>query len=832
MKRYILILGLFFFSVLSFCQTLEGDSVALSPAQIYAVADSVYASYFTQKANPVSDKEELYQSLLDCFQNYCKCMDDIDESQRAATKEKIRQLRSEFAEAGVHYSESDKYKAYKFLECYLNIPRMKIFEGERFNRSEIYSSFVYFAAAEAHNAKEFENSVQFLYEYIELGEKQHQQTCYEILAEDLEALGRYEDEAVVLNEGIMNYPNDLKMIKRGMRLAINRNNKKKAEELLNKALTIAPNDPDLRFFKATIIDYQSGRFAEALPVLQELYDQNPRDMNLAKQLALCHYNLAGVLTNQNNSATDAEQFKAVKAEAKGHFEKSITLLEPLSKIPELVKEDQLVLYALADAYTKVGRHDDAEKLREQSQQNVSLDMSSAKKQGVPNFNEWYRPRLDKILATWERRGEFESASKYQKRVNTETRKELLIKTRNDLEQEYIQEYAYTYNLDDLTIKPYDADHETYRIQTRQGDIFLKVPEADNEAAKFKESWNGVKIQTPQFKVDKAGKLLLSKAFFVTPYGKSYVYDANEQLVYGRIKIARPEWNDDDLLANIGNTDTPAAKIAEPTVDEPINVGESTVDVNIPKTKDVNKNAFALIIANENYKNVESVPFAQKDGTSFKRYCMDVLGIPEENIVCKFNVTGNEMTDAIDRMKDFQQAYENMKLIVYYSGHGLPDPRTNESYLLPVDASPRNIATGYKLSRFYSELTAYNPTSVTVFLDACFSGTKKDGQIMDKDARGVIITPREESAKGNMVVFSACTGNETAYPYNNQKHGLFTYYLLKKLQEDKGKTTYKTLADYISKNVKQQSIRLNGKLQTPTTHSLLPQAEWAGWRLDK
>jgi hypothetical protein len=36
-------------------------------------------------------------------------------------------------------------------------------------------------------------------------------------------------------------------------------------------------------------------------------------------------------------------------------------------------------------------------------------------------------------------------------------------------------------------------------------------------------------------------------------------------------------------------------------------------------------------------------------------------------------------------------------------------------------------------------------------------------------------------QGNMVVFSAAQGDETAYPNNDEKHGMFTYFLLKKLQ---------------------------------------------------
>ena len=277
---------------------------------------------------------------------------------------------------------------------------------------------------------------------------------------------------------------------------------------------------------------------------------------------------------------------------------------------------------------------------------------------------------------------------------------------------------------------------------------------------------------------------------------------------------------------------PLKKKANDNLDEPINVGESTVDVNIPKNKDQNEKTFALILANENYKNVESVPFALNDGKSFRRYCVDVLGVPEINITYRENATMNEIIDAVDRIKDAQNVYEGMKLLVYYSGHGLPDASTNEAYLVPVDASARNISTCYKLSRFYQELTANNPESVCVFLDCCFSGAKKDGKIMDTAARGVIVTPRDETPTRNMVVFSACTGNETAYPYNNQKHGLFTYFLLKKLQEDKGKTTLKKLSEYVSSRVKDYSFRYNMKVQTPTTTSSLPPSEWGSWRLDK
>jgi hypothetical protein len=67
----------------------------------------------------------------------------------------------------------------------------------------------------------------------------------------------------------------------------------------------------------------------------------------------------------------------------------------------------------------------------------------------------------------------------------------------------------------------------------------------------------------------------------------------------------------------------------------------------------------------------------------------------------------------------------------------------------------------------------------------------------------------------MIVFTAATNDETAYPYREKGHGMFTYFLLKKLQESKGNVTLGELGDYIATNVKRQSIVVNNKSQTPT-----------------
>ena len=83
------------------------------------------------------------------------------------------------------------------------------------------------------------------------------------------------------------------------------------------------------------------------------------------------------------------------------------------------------------------------------------------------------------------------------------------------------------------------------------------------------------------------------------------------------------------------------------------------------------------------------------------------------------------------------------------------------------------------------------------------------------ARGVAIKPKASTPGGNVIVFSAATGDETAYPYDEKGHGLFTYFLLKKLQENKGNVTLGELSAYLQEQVGRQSVVVNRKPQTPT-----------------
>ena len=265
--------------------------------------------------------------------------------------------------------------------------------------------------------------------------------------------------------------------------------------------------------------------------------------------------------------------------------------------------------------------------------------------------------------------------------------------------------------------------------------------------------------------------------------------------------------------------------------KPSAITVSDVDKTVKVSGGVNDKTFVVIFANENYRREEPVPYANNDGEIFKNYCVNTLGIPEKNVKYIADASLNDLKYNLNWLQKVMEAYNGeAKAIFYYAGHGIPDEAQKTAYLLPVDGYGSDVTTGYKLDELYTILGRLPSKSVTVFLDACFSGSKREGGML-ASARGVAIKAKKSTPVGNMVVFSAAQGDETAYPYKEQRHGMFTYYLLKKLQETKGEATLGEISDYVTSEVRKQSIVINGKMQTPTlTSSSMIGDSWRNWKL--
>lgn len=240
-----------------------------------------------------------------------------------------------------------------------------------------------------------------------------------------------------------------------------------------------------------------------------------------------------------------------------------------------------------------------------------------------------------------------------------------------------------------------------------------------------------------------------------------------------------------------------------------------IDYLIPQSAIPSPNTCAIIIANENYKRVPNVPFAHNDGNIFRKYLISSFGIPEDNIEYLEDASLNDIKYALANASQRCNAFKDqVSVIVYYAGHGIPDDKTAEAYLLPVDGFGTDPSSGLNLDDFYASLSEMPAKSIVVLLDACFSGAKRDGGML-MATRGITIKPKMQVPEGKLIVLSATSNDETAFPIEQHKHGLFTYTLLRKIQETGGDITWGELADYVTATVKNRSIDINGKLQTPT-----------------
>lgn len=261
-----------------------------------------------------------------------------------------------------------------------------------------------------------------------------------------------------------------------------------------------------------------------------------------------------------------------------------------------------------------------------------------------------------------------------------------------------------------------------------------------------------------------------------------------------------------------------------------------VDQNIPETKEQQLNTYALIIGNEDYSTrqsslsvVSNAEFAVNDAEVFKVYCEKTLGIPARQIKLLQNATAAEIRQGLAWVNNLSRIEEGKaRIIFYYSGHGLQDLESNDPVLMPVDVSVGNIRYGVHLSEAFHTLAEHPSEQVTVFLDACFSGSGRNYGLQVN--KGIKVRVNEQVIPGNMVVFSSSSGDETSTVFRETKHGYFTYFLLKKLKQSKGTVNFDDLHHYITKSV-QKETGLNGVIQTPEVNVSYEAAEkWREWRL--
>jgi hypothetical protein len=477
-----------------------------------------------------------------------------------------------------------------------------------------------------------------------------------------------------------------------------------------------------------------------------------------------------------------------------------------------------------------------------AQERVLNERESAEKKRIANsFSTFAKKHVETEINNWQKKGEFETITEWQRRVNESTRKEMADKFLKDIEERYMtQQKDKIYY--DLSLGQYDAENQTFLITDRNSGKKMLLPVPLSEAEAFKKWWlHYLYGYQPKYIIANDNIALVEMAF-TTIGNKTYTYSEQVSQNYSiaqinydfapiEVHVAGGNTSRQQGQQNISTVNLTAGSGSQGQQQQVTTAPKSDVAANIPATNINNDKTFAVIIANENYQTESQVIFAKNDGETFSKYCTQTLGLPANNVRFVSDATLNNIRAAINWIRQVAEAFSGeASIIFYYAGHGIPDESSRTSYLLPVDGYGSDVTTGYKLDDLYQTLGKLPVQSVTVFMDACFSGAQRSGDMM-ASARGVAIKTVPGAPTGNVVVFSAAQSDETAFPYREKGHGMFTYFLLKKLQETAGDVTLGELGDYIATSVRQQSIVVNRKSQTPVvTPSATLGGEWKNRKL--
>jgi len=235
-----------------------------------------------------------------------------------------------------------------------------------------------------------------------------------------------------------------------------------------------------------------------------------------------------------------------------------------------------------------------------------------------------------------------------------------------------------------------------------------------------------------------------------------------------------------------------------------------------------KNSYAIVIGIETYRQkLPKADFAISDAKLMGEYLSKVMGYPEENIV----LITNEHATKSDFEKYFEQWLANHvekdgRLFIYYSGHGAPNPKTGDAYLVPYDGDPSFIAqTGYPLKRLYETLGKLPAREIIVALDACFSGAG-GRSVLAEGARPLVMNLETTvSLPKNIAVMAAASGTQISSTYKEKGHGLFTYFMLKGIKDEgvlgpDGSVLLDDLFSYVKPQVERIARRRYNNEQTP------------------
>ncbi|MBF0266068.1 MAG: caspase family protein [Gammaproteobacteria bacterium] len=166
---------------------------------------------------------------------------------------------------------------------------------------------------------------------------------------------------------------------------------------------------------------------------------------------------------------------------------------------------------------------------------------------------------------------------------------------------------------------------------------------------------------------------------------------------------------------------------------------------------------------------------------------------------------------IEAMEPLKKLSRDDMVMIFFAGHGMKAPETDDYFLITHDADFKNLADTALNWKLLSKHIRQIKSRVVLFIDACHSSSISNETIVpNNELAEQLFTQQREG----IMIFSAAKGRQFAQESSvyGGGEGLFSYALSKAIAEDKHKTDFNgnhiieftELVDYVQKYVDERS----------------------------
>ena len=146
---------------------------------------------------------------------------------------------------------------------------------------------------------------------------------------------------------------------------------------------------------------------------------------------------------------------------------------------------------------------------------------------------------------------------------------------------------------------------------------------------------------------------------------------------------------------------------------------------------------------------------------------------------------------------------------------------NDLYLMAKDSDSDLLEfTALNRKEIIKLVSNFNPKSVTMFLDTCYSGVSRKGEQLVASARPIRVKVNDNlDLPNNFNIFSASQASQISSSMDKAKQGIFSYYLMKGLEGNADTNndrliTNQEMANYLENKVSQTALEIYSREQKP------------------